>query len=144
MFKVKDVNNDIYSIDIFIIEDDNIHFILNNNMSYLSPLTFSEFNKLLSPINDIEYEKMIEDIDRYTNLESFLKNLKKVVCITDDNIYLTIPLEINKIYDVIGYYIASKDEIFLHIKDYGYLPIILFKTLSEYRKEKISKIIKSI
>ncbi len=141
MFKVKDINNEISSIDIFIIEDDNIHFILNNNMSYLSPLTFSEFNKLLSPINEVEYEKMIEDIDRYTNRESFLKNLKKVVCISDGNIYRTIPLEINKIYDVIGYYIASKDEIFLHIKDYGYLPIIYFQSLSKYRKEKIKSIL---
>ena len=141
MFKVKDVNNDIYSIDIFIIEDDNIHFTANNNSSYLSPLTFSEFNKSLSPINDIEYEKMIEDIDRYTNLEHFLKNLKKVVCISDGNIYRTIPLEINKIYDVIGYYVAAKDEIFLHIKDYGYLPIIYFQSLSKYRKEKIKSIL---
>ena len=141
MFKVKDVNNEIYSIDIFIIEDDNIHFTANNNSSYLSPLTFSEFNKSLSPINDIEYEKMIEDIDRYTNLEHFLKNLKKVVCISDGNIYRTIPLEINKIYDVIGYYVAAKDEIFLHIKDYGYLPIIYFQSLSKYRKEKIKSIL---
>ncbi len=141
MFKVKDINNEISSIDIFIIEDDNIHFILNNNMSYLSPLTFSEFNKLLSPINEVEYEKMIEDIDRYTNRESFLKNLKKVVCISDGNIYRTIPLEINKIYDVIGYYVAAKDEIFLHIKDYGYLPIIYFQSLSKYRKEKIKSIL---
>ena len=84
---------------------------------------------------------MIEDIDRYTNLEHFLKNLKKVVCISDGNIYRTIPLEINKIYDVIGYYIASKDEIFLHIKDYGYLPIIYFQSLSKYRKEKIKSIL---
>lgn len=141
MFKVKDVNNEIYSIDIFIIEDDNIHFTANNKITYLSPLTFSEFNKSLSPINEVEYEKMIEDIDKYTNLESFLKNLKKVVCITDDNIYRTIPLEINKIYDVIGYYVAAKDEIFLHIKYYGYLPIIYFQSLSKYRKEKIKSIL---
>lgn len=141
MFKVKDVNNDIYSIDIFIIEDDNIHFTANNNLSYLSPLTFSEFNKSLSPINEVEYEKMIEDIDKHIKLNIFLTNIKKVVCISDDNIYHTIPLEINKIYDVIGYYIASKDEIFLHIKDYGYLPIILFQPLSEYRKEKIKSIL---
>ena len=141
MFKVKDVNNDIYSIDIFIIEDDNIHFTANNNSSYLSPLTFSEFNKSLSPINEVEYEKMIEDIDKHIKLNIFLTNIKKVVCISDDNIYHTIPLEINKIYDVIGYYIASKDEIFLHIKDYGYLPIIYFQSLSKYRKEKIKSIL---
>ena len=141
MFKVKDVNNDIYSIDIFIIEDDNIHFTANNNLSYLSPLTFSEFNKSLSPINEVEYEKMIEDIDKHIKLNIFLTNIKKVVCISDDNIYHTIPLEINKIYDVIGYYIASKDEIFLHIKDYGYLPIIYFQSLSKYRKEKIKSIL---
>lgn len=89
----------------------------------------------------IEYEKMIGDIDKYTNLEQFLKNVKKVVCISDGNIYRTIPLEINKRYDVIGYYITTKDEIFLHIIDYGYLPIIFFKTLSEYRKEKIKSIL---
>ena len=86
---------------------------------------------------------MLEDIDKHIKLNIFLTNIKKVVCISVDNIYLP-TLKINKRYDVIGYYIASKDEIFLHIKDYGYLPIILFKTLSEYRKEKISKIIKSI
>ena len=90
MFKVKDVNNEIYSIDIFIIEDDNIHFTANNNLSYLSPLTFSEFNKSLSPINEVEYEKMIEDIDKHIKLNIFLTNIKKVVCITDDNIYIVL------------------------------------------------------
>lgn len=45
MFKVKDVNNEIYSIDIFIIEDNNIHFTVNNKISYLSSLTFSGFSK---------------------------------------------------------------------------------------------------
>lgn len=47
MFKV---NNEIYSIDILVIERDNIHLTTNNKISYLSPLTFSEFNKSFSPI----------------------------------------------------------------------------------------------
>ena len=46
MFIVKDIiSGEIYSIDIFVIESDIIHFTSNNNISFLSPLTFSEFNK---------------------------------------------------------------------------------------------------
>lgn len=87
----------------------------------------------IQPINDIERTNMVEDRLRIKSEMEYHRNVKKVICISDD-----INLIKGNIYDVEKYRNNFGHNYLINNVWY---PCDFFKSLSEYRKERIKNIL---